>query len=254
MNLIGVIIFFLNLCYLDLSHMKKLIPFQEDFLLIIISFLTILMTILRLTNSIVHQYLLKWEGIRLTQELSFRKYFLTIILVYLVHPNVLFKSFTVCLLNRFPFEELQMKVNYIFVAFQNTLILFEIMRRQLIPLNYFDEKQKYKVRKAFLGDQSFYFFFKYMFKFRSFHLIVTILLYMEFECAMLLKIFEMRENSSTEITLWIQSLWTVTQVSLNCGYGNIFPITYEGKIIGILTGVVGILLFSLIIASISDQS
>lgn len=91
-----------------------------------------------------------------------------------------------------------------------------------------------------------------MLKFRPFQLIFSILFFMELVMAMLLKVFETRIGSNSDITLWSEAFWTVTQVSLNCGYGNVYPVTYEGKVICVLTGIIGLLIFSLVIASIGE--
>lgn len=136
--------------------------------------------------------MLKWEGIRMKQEINFRGYFLPLILINFIHPNFYMRNLRINLFNKFPFENLEIKINFILIALQNTIIMIDILRRSIIPLNYFDEKQKYQVRKKFMGNQTFPFFFKYMLKFRPFHLLFTILLFMEILMAMLLKIFESR--------------------------------------------------------------
>ena len=248
-NIIGIIIVFLSFFYIDIK-IEGGYENHENIILIIISVLTILYAILKFISKIFHEFILKFEKISLQSSSLIKKRFFFIFLIYLIHPNIFTKNIYLKIYWVAPYEVIQKNLNFTIIAFQNTIIFFEIFLRRLIH-SQITEKQKYKIRKKKSNQRAFPFFFKYIFLKDPIFVVKWLLILSGLELGMLLKIME-TDNYNNYITNWSDSFWTVFMIMANSGFGDVFPISYSGKFVTVLTGIIGYLIFSLVILGISN--
>ena len=62
----------------------------------------------------------------------------------------------------------------------------------------------------------------------------------------------LESSPGTEITTPLDALWYVMATITTVGYGDYTPLTYDGKVFGIMLMVVGVVFFSLLTASLSS--
>ena len=65
-------------------------------------------------------------------------------------------------------------------------------------------------------------------------------------------ILMLESSPGTEITTPLDALWYVMATITTVGYGDYTPLTYDGKVFGIMLMVVGVVFFSLLTASLSS--
>lgn len=249
-NIIGIIICFLSFFYMDMKIKNKNKKY-ENTILLTISILTLLYSILKFFSNIFHEYILKFEKIRLQSSPLIKKRFFLILILYLIHPNIITKNISLKIPWVSPHQKIEKTLNFIFIAIQNTIIFFEIFLRILIH-SQISEKQKYKIRKKKSHQHSFPFFFKYLFLKDPIFVVKWLLILAGLELGMLLKISETNNFYDSYLTDWVEVFWTVFMIMVNSGYGDVFPVSYWGKIVSVLSGIIGYLIFSLVILGISN--
>ena len=256
MNLIGFLIFFISLMYLDESTIYKKRKKKEitNFYLIIISILTFFYAFLKVISKMIKFYLLKIEGLRSFDAQTFNPSTICFLLLYIIHPNLLTSKISIYMKWKVPYETYITPLNFFLIAFQNSLILYEISKRIIITRSLFSESSLYLIRNAKVNKTAVFFYIKYLFKKNPFRLLIWSLFFIGIQLSMLLKIFESPLGflDSHSLSYWSNCFWTTFMIMLTTGYGDCFPQTYFGKLISVLSGISGYLVFSLIIISFSN--
>lgn len=220
-----------------------------------ISLLTFCFAISKVLSIYLYREVLVAQGLRSPREPQIDFALIRTFVFYLIHPMYIFHTIKFDSDASFPPIQFQRPLNDYLMIFQTFLLAFEILTYVLFDQNKKEEALRIKIRKDHLIDPAV-FFLKYYLSKRPLKLIMIMITFGVFYLSFLLKISESPEQVRAEghLYLWANCVWLAFVTMLTIGYGDLHPITYQGRLVAITMGMFGYVFFSLVLTSIGKIS
>lgn len=245
-----IILIFLNMTYNENAESYDFDSNLSLVLLDTISVITILYVLCKAFSIFLKTRLLRAEKlIPFSKNLTWKNF--AYISVFLVHPNRFAEGIYIESYASFPIKRFERKLNEYFLAFQITVLVYDVFKRLLFINTLYDEQVSLKIRKNHVRH-SILFYVKYVFLKNPVNFIVKLIVIGSLYFSYLLKVFEspidIRDMSN--LIFWSNAIWTTFVTALTIGYGDCYPRTHFGRIISISTGIYGFIVFTLLTIAI----
>ena len=250
----GSLIIIFSVIYVDNEYSVEHHEFTERITLISISLFTVLYAFCKFLNMVIHRKILIISNLLAKNSPLLTWRIIGITLFYLIHPNLF--------INKINFQSsftdssvvIERKLNVIVIAVQLTIISRELLR-QLTVSNQLSERDKYEIRTKQNQVSCFDFSLKYLFINKPFSMLLSYLLLIGLYLSLILKLaeFPTEIRNESDLYIWNNSIWASFTVMLSMGYGNCIPVTYVGRFISVISGVIGYILFSLFVIASNNS-
>lgn len=230
-------------------------PWSHFFFFHCVTFISICFACSKVISIYLYKKILILQGLRSSQKSIANWKLLGVFLVYLIHPMYIFHSIKINSNSSFPSIEFKVPLNDYIMVFQTFLLAFEILTHKLFNHSDEEERIRLKIRKEqIIAPRTF--FMKFYLSSKPFQTILTILMFGVFHLSFLMKISESPKpiRSESFLTLWANCFWLAFITMLTIGYGDLHPVSYQGRIVAVALGILGYICFSLILTSISQLS
>ena len=253
MDFIGIVILFLSLIYADNEYSYDISEDLQKTTLVLITILTIFYSILKGLKALFYRKILIVTKYISSDSSLITTKVVTVMLLYFIHPNYLLNSLGYISMACYPPHPFEVKVNFFLLAIQVTIITHELIRRVTV-YTFMTEENKMIMRKQRASQHCFYFSLKYLFVEHPFYVLLSYLVFSSLYLSLLLKLFEspIELRDQTALYYWSNSIWTSFVTMLTIGYGDVFPVTYLGRTVSVITGIVGFIIFSLFVIAINN--
>jgi hypothetical protein len=174
------------------------------------------------------------------------------LIIFFIHPNPIFKGYFIYIYN----EKYQMNSAYSINSILTIICLLRMwyfVKFYLVFSDYYSPRTQ-RVCKMNNFDTSLYFSMKANMIKTPYHAYLLLFVLVLMYCSFCLRIFErvLDEKSGKNFSSYWNSIWCLIITMTTVGYGDYFPSSTLGRMIGIISCICGVFLISMLIVTITN--